>query len=126
MEVDRLRLKIPSHSPGPMAPTLLPTIRVVVLALAFWLGREITISRQIGLAHADTPGVIVARIGLAHAGAEPSDASNKSNFEGAGPSRDSMDFHGFPRISMDFHRFPWISMDFHGIHRFPWISIDVQ
>ena len=52
---------------------LLTTIRVVVLALAFWLGREVTIPTaivsQIGLAHAATRGVIVTRIGFAHAGA---------------------------------------------------------
>ena len=89
---------------------------MVVLALAFWLGREVTISRQIGLAHAATPGVIVARIGFAHAavhrvlsrprrqtspvleGAEPSEATKKSDFDGAEPSQDCMDIHGFPWI----------------------------
>ena len=47
------------------------TIRVVVLALAFWLGREVTIPGDIvtrtGLAHAATLDVIVTRIGFAHA-----------------------------------------------------------
>ena len=54
-------------------PTFSATIRVVVLALALWLGHEVTTSSaivsQIGLAHAATPGVIVTRIGFAHAAA---------------------------------------------------------
>ena len=57
---------IPPAFPHP--PTLLPTIRVVVLALAFWLGREVTIPSvivsQIGFAHAGTLAVIVTRIGF--------------------------------------------------------------
>ena len=44
---------------------------MVVLALAFWLGREVTIPigivSQIGLAHAATLAVIVTRIGFTHA-----------------------------------------------------------
>ena len=48
---------------------------MVVLALAFWLGREVTIPaaivRQVGFAHAATPGMIVARIGFAHSLIEP-------------------------------------------------------
>ena len=51
-------------------PTLYTTIRVVVLALAFWLGREVAIPGDIvirtGLAHAATLDVIVSRIGFAH------------------------------------------------------------
>ena len=49
-------------------PTLYTTTRVVVLALAFWLGREATIPGDIvtrtGLAHAATLDVIVTRIGV--------------------------------------------------------------
>ena len=56
-------------SPDP--PTLLPTIRVVVLALAFWFGREVTILivivSQIGLARAVTLALIVTRVGFAPA-----------------------------------------------------------
>ena len=50
-------------------PIFSATIRVVVLALAFWLGREVTIHAaivsEIGFAHAATPGVIVTRFGFA-------------------------------------------------------------
>ena len=53
--------------------TLLATIRVVVLALAFWLGREVTIPAaivtRIGFAHTATRRVIVTRIGFAQAAA---------------------------------------------------------
>ena len=56
-------------------PIFSTTIRVVALALAFWLGREVTIPaaivRQVGFAHAATPGMIVARIGFAHSLIEP-------------------------------------------------------
>ena len=49
------------------------TIRVVVLALAFWLGREVTIPAAIMtrtvFAHAATPSVIVTQICFAHAAA---------------------------------------------------------
>ena len=51
-------------------PAFSTTIRVVVLALAFWLGREVTIHGDIvtrtGLAHTATLDVIVTRIGFVH------------------------------------------------------------
>ena len=74
-------------------PSFSTTIRVVVLALAFWLGREVTIPSvivsQIGLPHAATVAVIVTRIGFGLTGAGAGAGVGAGAGAGGGASTDA-------------------------------------